>query len=76
MAFSGEWLDRWLWPLVIGVGLLVTAALAWGTRTPDAIESTGECWTLASVAGPEDLVLVPAGDAVLVSSQDLSLIHI
>jgi hypothetical protein len=50
--------------------VLVTGALAWGTRTPVAIKSSGECWTLASVPGPEDLVLVPAGDAALVSSQD------
>lgn len=70
MASLRRRLGRWLWPLVIGVGLLVTGALAWGTRTPHAIESTGECWTLASVPGPEDLVLVPAGAAALVSSQD------
>lgn len=50
-------------PLVIALALLTGC-------TADLPESSGECWTLARVPGPEDLVLVPEGDAVLVSSQD------
>lgn len=65
-----EGFGRWRWPLVIGIGLLATAVLAWATRTTDTVASTGECWTLASVPGPEDLVVVPGGTLALVSSQD------
>lgn len=70
MAESKKWLYRWFWSFVLGCGLLATLVLAWVTRTPDAITSTGECWTLAPVPGPEDLVIAPGGDAALVSSQD------
>lgn len=70
MTDRGKKLYRWFWPFVIGLGVLVTATLAWATRTPEEIASTGECWTLAPVPGPEDLVIVPDGDAALVSSQD------
>jgi hypothetical protein len=61
---------RWFWPFVLAVGVLATAVLAWVTRTPRAIASTGECWTLAPVPGPEDLVIAPGREAALVSSQD------
>lgn len=70
MAWLKERFIRWRWPFVVGIGLLVTTVLAWGTHKPDRLESNGECWTLAAVPGPEDLVLVPGGDVALVSSQD------
>lgn len=56
-----SWRGRW--PMVVAIALLTGC-------TPDLPESSGECWTLARVPGPEDLVLVPGEDAVLVSSQD------
>lgn len=54
------------WPGRLPLVLPVLMAMA--CSPPPA--SDGQCWTLARVPGPEDLVLVPGEDAVLVSSQD------
>ena len=63
-------MQRNRWKSRSGWWVLVLAMPLIHGCTPELPDGDAECWTLASVPGPEDLVLLRDEKAALVSSQD------